>query len=62
MAREINFIAMGDSLTVGFIPQRLGTQPYSDFLQEYADSFLKELGKKGKEQITSRIKERIKRW
>ena len=46
MVRKVDFVAMGDSLTVGFIPTRLASQPYSDFLKEYADNFLKGLGRK----------------
>ena len=45
MMRMVDFIAMGDSLTVGFIPTLFTSQPYSDFLKEYADSFLKGSGR-----------------
>ena len=46
MTGKINFVAMGDSLTVGFIPACLASQPYSNFLKDCANSFLKELGMK----------------
>ncbi|MEE8570233.1 hypothetical protein DRO66_05170 [Candidatus Bathyarchaeota archaeon] len=40
MPRTITFVAFGDSLTVGFIPSRIVTQPYSRFLKEITDDFL----------------------
>ena len=40
MPRTITFVALGDSLTVGFIPSRIATQPYSRFLKEITDDFL----------------------
>ncbi len=40
MPRTITFVALGDSLTVGFIPSRIATQPYSRFLKEITDNFL----------------------
>lgn len=46
MAGKVDFVAMGDSLTLGFIPSRLACQPYSNFLKEYTDNFLKGLGRK----------------
>jgi acyl-CoA thioesterase-1 len=51
MVRKLNFVALGDSLTVGFIPTRYANQPYSEFVKEYADHFLKELGRKNTIQI-----------
>lgn len=45
MARAVTFVALGDSLTVGFIPYRLATQPYSQFLKEMTNNFLERLGK-----------------
>ena len=51
MVRKVDFVTMGDSLTVGFIPTRLARQPYSGFLKEYADDFLKGSGRKGSVQI-----------
>lgn len=51
MTRNICFVAMGDSLTVGFIPARLANQPYTDLLKEYVDNFLKGLGRKDAVQI-----------
>jgi lysophospholipase L1-like esterase len=41
MTRLITFATFGDSLTVGFIPSRITTQPYSQFLQGMVDDFLK---------------------
>jgi lysophospholipase L1-like esterase len=43
MDNMITFIAIGNSLTVGFIPLRLANQPYSRFLKEITDDFLKQL-------------------
>lgn len=40
MSRTVTFVALGDSLTVGFIPSRLATQPYSRMLQELTEDFL----------------------
>ncbi len=40
MPRTITFVALGDSLTVGFIPSRIATQPYSRLLKEITDDFL----------------------
>jgi lysophospholipase L1-like esterase len=40
MPRTITFVALGDSLTVGFIPSRIATQPYPRFLKEITDDFL----------------------
>lgn len=40
MPRIVTFVALGDSLTVGFIPSRLATQPYSRTLQELTEAFL----------------------
>ncbi|MCW4038658.1 MAG: hypothetical protein NWF13_08000 [Candidatus Bathyarchaeota archaeon] len=40
MPRTITFVALGDSLTAGFIPSRIATQPYSRFLKEITDDFL----------------------
>jgi lysophospholipase L1-like esterase len=40
MPRTITFVALGDSLTVGFIPTRIATQPYSRFLKKITDDFL----------------------
>lgn len=45
MTRLITFVAFGDSLTVGFIPSRIATQPYSRFLKEIVDDSLKQLEK-----------------
>lgn len=45
MTRLITFVAFGDSLTVGFIPSRIATQPYSQFLKDMVDDFLKQLEK-----------------
>lgn len=36
----VTFVALGDSLTVGFIPSRLATRPYSRTLQELTEAFL----------------------
>jgi len=52
MARNVCFVAMGDSLTVGFISTRLAIQPYTNFLEKYVDNSLKELGRKNTIQIT----------
>lgn len=49
--RKVDFVAVGDSLTFGFISAYSASKPYSDFLKEYADNFLKELGKKDALQI-----------
>lgn len=51
MVRTVNFVAMGDSLTVGFTPSRSASQPYPNFSKKYADDFLKGLGKKDAVQI-----------
>jgi acyl-CoA thioesterase-1 len=40
MPKLVTFVALGDSLTVGFIPSRLATQPYSRILQEFTEAFL----------------------
>ena len=45
MTRLITFVTLGDSLTVGFIPSRITTQPYSRFLQELTDDSLKQFEK-----------------
>jgi len=45
MTRLVTFVAFGDSLTVGFIPSRIATQPYSKFLKNMVDDFLKKLEK-----------------
>jgi acyl-CoA thioesterase-1 len=45
MTELLKFVAFGDSLTVGFIPSRIATQPYSRFLKEMVDDFLKQLEK-----------------
>ena len=42
MPRTMTFVALGDSLTVGFIPSRIATQPYSRFLKEMADDYLQD--------------------
>lgn len=47
MTELLKFVAFGDSLTVGFIPLRIATQPYSQFLKEMVDDFLKQLEKDG---------------
>jgi lysophospholipase L1-like esterase len=51
MKLKIHIALMGDSLTVGFIPSSLTSQPYSDFLKEYIDNFLKKLRRKNAIQI-----------
>ncbi len=51
MTRLITFVAFGDSLTVGFIPSRIATQPYSRFLKEMVDDFLKQLEKDGDVEV-----------
>lgn len=40
MVRRLRIVAMGDSLTVGFIPTRLADQPYSRFLAEMIDAYV----------------------
>ena len=42
---------MGDSLTTGLIPTRSESQPYSGFLKECCEGFLKGLGRKDALQI-----------
>ena len=42
MVKILDLVAFGNSLTVGFVPFRIATQPYSRFLQEMVDDFLKE--------------------
>jgi len=51
MTRFINFVAFGDSLTVGFIPSRIAIQPYSRFLKGMVDDFLKQLEKDGDVEV-----------
>ncbi len=51
MVRTIIFVAIGNSLTVGSIPLRLVNQPYSRFLKEIADDFLKPMGKNDSVEI-----------
>lgn len=45
VVRRIMIVAMGNSLTVGFIPSRMADQPYSRFLKEKIDDFLKRFNK-----------------
>jgi acyl-CoA thioesterase-1 len=40
VVRRLRIVAMGDSLTVGFIPTRLADQPYSRFLGEMIDAYV----------------------
>jgi len=49
--KKIHFVAMGDSLTTGLIPTRSESQPYSGFLKECCEGFLKGLGRKDALQI-----------
>ena len=42
MVKKLAFVAMGNSLTVGFIPTSLESHPYSTFLREMAKNFLKQ--------------------
>jgi lysophospholipase L1-like esterase len=45
MVRTISFVALGNSLTVGFIPEAFPMNyPYTEFLKEMIDDFLEELG------------------
>ena len=45
VVRRITIVALGDSLTVGFIPSRIADQPYSRFLTEMIDAFLWQVNK-----------------
>ena len=47
MTGPLTFVAFGDSLTVGFIPSRITNQPYSRFLKEIVDEFLRQVEKDG---------------
>ena len=51
MTELLKFVAFGDSLTVGFIPSRIETQPYSRFLKEMVNDFLKQLEKEGDVEV-----------
>ena len=42
--KTLKFVAMGDSLTVGFIPTRMATRPYTQFLKVLLVDFLEETG------------------
>ena len=53
MVRTISFVALGDSLTVGFIPETFPINyPYTEFLKEMADNFLKQVGKDDTVDVT----------
>lgn len=57
MVRTINFVAFGDSLTVGFIPSTFAErQPYSHFLKKLVDDFLERSGKKETIEVKIRNK------
>jgi len=45
MNKVLSYVALGNSLTVGYIPFRIRNQPYMRFLKELADDFLSESGK-----------------
>ncbi len=52
MVKTIRFVALGDSLTFGFILTTLANQPYTSFLGEYADDFLREVGRKDEVRVS----------
>jgi len=53
MVRMISFVALGDSLTVGFIPETFPINyPYTEFLKEIVDDFLKQVGKDDTVDVT----------
>jgi lysophospholipase L1-like esterase len=43
--KVIRMVALGDSLTVGYIPFRIATQPYSRFLRAMTEDYLKQVAK-----------------
>jgi lysophospholipase L1-like esterase len=42
MNKTFSFLALGNSLTVGYIPYRISNQPYTRFLKKLIDDFLLE--------------------
>lgn len=42
MNKTFSFIALGNSLTVGYVPYRISNQPYPRFLKKLIDDFLLE--------------------
>jgi len=53
MVRTISFVALGDSLTVGFVPETFPINyPYTEFLNGMADDFLKQVGKDDTVEVT----------
>lgn len=51
MGKKLTFIAIGNSLTVGFIPSKLADEPYTRFLKDRADDYLKRVKRNGTIEI-----------
>ena len=57
MVKTIKFVAIGNSLTVGFTPSTFTTSnSYPEFLKEITDDFLKQTGKTNSLEVTFRNK------